>query len=80
MRSSFATFSYRPVALANEYWHSALLRWVIVCRAKRTKCEVAHYRQLWRGHRRSTNYQLATSRPVSVRPFSFEAHGFFKPF
>src|ERR1043166_9563447 len=35
---------------------------MFVGRNVQRECEVAHYRQLWRGCRRSTNYQPATSR------------------
>jgi hypothetical protein len=35
---------------------------MFVGRNVQRECEVVHYRQLWRGRRRSTNYQPATSR------------------
>lgn len=70
MRSSFATFSCRPVAHANEYWHSALLRWINVCRAKGTKgtkwftianCRVAAAARPITSLQRAALYQSALS-------------------
>jgi hypothetical protein len=76
MRSSFAAFSCRPVAHANEYWHSALLRWVNVCRAKGTKgtkwftianCSVAAAARPITSLQRAALYQsaLSVSQPMA---------------